>query len=727
MVNMEIIISAVDRASQVLENVQRKMEVIKDKTARVAETFSKVGQGLAVAGAGMTAFATPFVLGMSSAIRTGMEFEKAMYKIKAITGATDEEFKQLEGTARQLGATTAYSASEAAEAMYLMASAGLKTEEVTASVNNVLKLATVAQTDLATTTDLVISTLNSFGMSAQESSRAVDVFVQACANSPATVEKLQYSLKYAAPAARALGLSLEDTVAGLMMFYKAGRKGEEAGTALRQVLVGLANLKVQRALEQYGIKVMDASGKLRNLGDVLEDIKKKGLSATEIYKIFGTEAGTAIQTLLDQGGSAYEGYVDILNNSAGVTEQKYGEMTNTVWNKIQTLKSQIEDIKIEIFKDSKGNIKEFLDMLIKSMPAIKEFAVSVAQGMGTVGKVILAVVVPMLKAFQALPAPVKKAIGVFVGLAAAVAAIVGPILLVVGGLAMMIAPIIEVVSAVGGLGAAFGAIVGAISTAITAIGALLLAIDPIVWIILAIIAVIGALYLAWKNNWLGIRDITASIVQTVKEKIAGFIEVIKWLIGQIIEHQDLIKDALITALLGPFAPIKAAWDTNLFGIRDRLTEVFNNIVEYLNSQPQRFYDAGVGMITELKKGIESKIEEVKQSILDLLNWIDDHLPHSPAKEGPLSRLDKVGPGFVETIAEGIDKHKSKIQNVVGGLTTTMAIKPQLSGAPTTSNILNYGGDTQTNYNVAINVVGRGYDEQQLAQKISNILKKQQYR
>ena len=103
------------------------------------------------------------------------------------------------------------------------------------------------------------------------------------------------------------------------------------------------------------------------------------------------------------------------------------------------------------------------------------------------------------------------------------------------------------------------------------------------------------------------------------------------------------------------------------------------------------------------------------------------MPHSPAKEGPLSRLDKVGPGFVETIAEGIEKHKSKIQNVVGGLTTTMAIKPQLSGAPTTSNILNYGGDTQTNYNVAINVVGRGYDEQQLAQKISNILKKQQYR
>jgi TP901 family phage tail tape measure protein len=725
MVNMEIIISAVDRASQVLENVQRKMDVIKDKTARVAETFNKVGQGLAVAGAGMTAFATPFVLGMSSAIQTGIEFEQQMKTVQAVMGATAEDYERLTELAMHYGETTAYSASQVAEAMRNMASAGMKTEQIYDSLGNVLTLATATQSDLALSSEIIVSTLAQFNMKASESARIMDVFTQAVANAPARLGDLQYSLKYVGALANSMGYSLEETTAALMMLYSAGMKGEQAGTALRSALSQLADTKVQEKLRALGIEVLDANGKLKDMNVILDEMKQKGLDTSQVLSIFGTEAGTAINIMLTQGGEAYAKYVELLENSKGKAEQTAEEMKNTVQYKIQALKSAIEGIKLEIFKDSNGDLREFLDQLLEAMPAIKEFAVSVAQGMGTVGKVILAVVVPMLKAFQALPAPVKKAIGVFVGLAAAVAAIVGPILLVVGGLAMMIAPIIEVVSAVGGLSAAFGAIAGAISTAITAIGALLVAIDPIVWIILAIIAVIGALYLAWKNNWFGIRDIVSSIANAVKEKLNAFIEGIKWLIGQINEHKDTIKEYLMLALLNPWEAIKKAWDENLFDIKDKLTTKFNEMVDFLKGLPKRFYDAGVGMITELKKGIESKIEEVKQSILDLLNWIDDHLPHSPAKEGPLSRLDKVGPGFVETIAEGIEKHKSKIQNVVGGLTTTMAIKPQLSGAPTT--IFNYGGDTQTNYNVAINVVGRGYDEQQLAQKIAYILKKQQFR
>jgi len=722
MVNMEIIISAVDRASKVLENVQNKMDAIKEKTEKLTTTLNKVGRGLAIAGAGMTAFAAPFVAGMASAVQAGMGFEKVMYKIKAIAGATDEEFQQLTQTAMKMGAQTAYSASEAAEAMYLMASAGMKTKDIVASIADVLNLATVAQTDLATATDLVISTLNSFGMSAQEAGRVVDVFVQACANSPATVEKLQYSLKYAAPAAKALGLSLEETVAALMMFYRAGRKGEEAGTALREVLTELADPKVQKALEQYGIKVMDASGKLRDLGVILDDIKKKGLSATQIFQIFGPEAGSAIITLTQQGGDAYKEFVEILEKSNGVAKQKADEMKNTVWYKMKELASQLESIKLEIFKDSKGDIKEFLDMLVKAMPAIKEFIVSVAQGMGAVGKVILAVIVPMLKIFQALPAPVKQAIGVFVGLAAAVAAIVGPILLVVGGLAMLIAPIIEVVAAVGGLSAALGAISGAVATAVGAIAAFITAVNPIVWVIIAIIAILAGLYLAWKNNWFGIRDITASIVQTVKEKIAGFIEGINWLISQILKHKDLIKNALIATLLGPFAPLKVAWDTNLFGIKDKLKGVLEEMVNYLKSLPSRFYQAGVGIITELKKGIESKINEIKQGILGLLQWIDDHLPHSPAKEGPLSRLDKVGPGFIETIAEGIDKHKSKLQTTISAVVEIMDITPSSNVG-----ISNISNTNNVNYVVHVNVIGRSYDEQQLAQHLNKLLKKQTFR
>ncbi|XRO77462.1 phage tail tape measure protein [Methanocaldococcus sp. 10A] len=724
--NLQIIISAVDRATAVFQKIQQNIDRLENRVKNMADVFDRVGKSIAAIGAGVTAFSAPFVAGVYSAIQAGIDFEQQMYKIKAITGATDEEFQRLTNTAMQMGAQTAFSASQAAEAMYLMASAGMKTKEIIAAIPDVLNLATVAQTNLATATDLVISTLNSFGMSAQEAGRAVDVFVQACANSPATVEKLQYSLKYAAPAAKALGLSLEETVAALMMFYKAGRKGEEAGTALREVLTELADPKVQKALAQYGIQVMDASGKLRNLGDILDDIKKKGLSAMQIFQIFGTEAGSAILTLVQQGGDAYRQFVNILNNANGVAEQKAEEMKNTVWYKIQELKSEIESIKLEIFKDSKGNIKEFLDMLIKAMPAIKEFVVSVAQGMATVGKIVLMALKPMLAIFTALPAPIKQAIGAFIGLAAAVAAIVGPIITLVGLFGMAISSILEIISVIGALGFSLGTIAGAVSAAIGALGAFVAVVTPIIAVILAIVAVLAVLYLAWKNNWFGIRDITASIVQKVKEQIMMFIKGIKWLISEIRKNKGKILEALKYSLLGPWGIIKLAWDKNLFGIRDKLKNVLYDILNFLKSLPSRFYEAGVGMITALKKGIESKIDEIKQKILDLLKWIDDHLPHSPAKEGPLSRLDEVGPGFVETIAEGIEQHKHRIQSAIGQITTIMTINPQLDRTATTP-IFHYGENMQNNYTISINVTGRAYDEQQLAQHIARILKKQTFR
>jgi TP901 family phage tail tape measure protein len=205
----------------VLENVQRKMDVIKDKTARVAETFSKVGQGLAVAGAGMTAFATPFVLGMSSAIQTGIEFEQQMKTVQAVMGATAEDYERLTELAMHYGETTAYSASQVAEAMRNMASAGMKTEQIYDSLGNVLTLATATQSDLALSSEIIVSTLAQFNMKASESARIMDVFTQAVANAPARLGDLQYSLKYVGALANSMGYSLEETTAALMMLYSA--------------------------------------------------------------------------------------------------------------------------------------------------------------------------------------------------------------------------------------------------------------------------------------------------------------------------------------------------------------------------------------------------------------------------------------------------------------------------------------------------------------------------
>ncbi len=172
-----------------------------------------------------------------------------MANAASVSGATAEEFERMKEVAREMGKSTVFSASEAADAMYYMASAGYKAEQMGEALKPILDLAAATQSDVAFSTDTVIATLNQFGLGAQDAGRVTNVFAAAIGNSQATLDKLSYSMRYVGPVANSLGYSIEQTTAALGLLYNAGFQGEQALDA------GLSNIILTTFLQGrlYGI------------------------------------------------------------------------------------------------------------------------------------------------------------------------------------------------------------------------------------------------------------------------------------------------------------------------------------------------------------------------------------------------------------------------------------------------------------------------------------------
>ena len=206
------------------------------------KSIQKVSAGFTKAGTKLTASITaPLVALGTAAVNVSQKFEQSMANAASVAGATGEELARMTALAREMGSKTVFSASDAADALYYMASAGYKVDQMADSIQATLNLASATQSDLAFTTDTVIATLNQFGLEANQAERVTNVFASAIGNSMANMEKLSNSMGYVGPVANSLGYSIEETTGALSVLYNAGYDGSTAGTALRQSLVSLMN------------------------------------------------------------------------------------------------------------------------------------------------------------------------------------------------------------------------------------------------------------------------------------------------------------------------------------------------------------------------------------------------------------------------------------------------------------------------------------------------------
>lgn len=344
------------------------------KAATNVESFGKVATSLAdkLEGALTTAFegVTVAIAGVTAASALiGVAFEKQIGKVAILAGANVDE---LAASAREMGASTAFSASDAAEAMESLAQAGFHTTEIIAGTRAALSLAAASGGQLSDATGILASTMSQFGLKAADATNISDIFTKALNSSQLDMEGLTAAMGYAGPVGAAFGQTLAETTAGVALFSNLGLEGSKAGTAFRMSLSQAANVSVQAelALKKYGLTAKDINPELHNLGDILTTVGKAGVTATDSLVIFGTEAGGSINTLAKQAvdtktatDTTFAGILDGLRKSSGSAEATAAQMMDNTAGRFEQASGAFEELLLTIFDLYKSNIGPVIEQV----------------------------------------------------------------------------------------------------------------------------------------------------------------------------------------------------------------------------------------------------------------------------------------------------------------------------------------------------------------------------
>ena len=343
--------------SNSLENLNKKLLT----TSRELRT---IGLGMSI---GITA---PLVLIGKQAVKTAAVFEQSMANAFSIMGDVSKELKgELEGVARELGSTTIFTASQAADAMYKLASAGLEVEEIIGSLPGILNLAAATQSDFAEVAEQTAIAMTIFGIKADEANRITDSFATGISKSNLNFTRLKDSLKFAAPPMTAFGKSLEETVSALAFFANAGLLGRRAGSGLRNVLTGLAapTAKAKEIFTEFGISLNQLNPELNSLGEILDTIGESGMSSSQIFEAFGDIAGNVIVLALKsaekEGRKVSEMLTDleVQMGATGSAAKIASVQIDTIAGAYKVVVSAIQEAFIAFQKDVFGNfIKDLL-------------------------------------------------------------------------------------------------------------------------------------------------------------------------------------------------------------------------------------------------------------------------------------------------------------------------------------------------------------------------------
>lgn len=323
-------------------------------------------KGVAVIGSALTATTGAIVAGGTAATHVGSDFEAAMSKVSAISGATGKDISALTDKAKEMGATTKFSASQSAAALQYMAMAGWQTGDMLDGIGGIMSLAAASGEDLATTSDIVTDALTAFGMKASDSSHFADVLAKASSSANTNVSMLGESFKYVAPLAGAMGYSAEDVSVALGLMANASIKGSMAGTSLKTALSNLASptKQMKEIMDKYKLSITDATGKALPLADVLKQLRDKfgGLSEAEqtaaASTLFGKEAMSGMLAIINASEEDFNKLTSNINNADGAAQSMADTMQDNLQGQITILKSAFEGLEIEIYEGMSTPLKD---------------------------------------------------------------------------------------------------------------------------------------------------------------------------------------------------------------------------------------------------------------------------------------------------------------------------------------------------------------------------------
>ncbi|NCC69550.1 MAG: phage tail tape measure protein, partial [Clostridia bacterium] len=327
---------------------------------------------------GLTTAVTAIGAGMGmlakSALTVGGDFEITMKRVSGVIGDAEGSFDALTEKAKKMGEELPITATEAADAMLLLAQAGKKTNDILSIVDDTTALAISQNYGLAETTKLVVSTMSMFGLEAKDSERIVDNFTNACNNSAMTMEKFSNGMSYVGELAQSFGLSLEETTGMLALLSRSGLEGEKMATSLRAILINLRDPTAQAsaAFKELGISLTDASGKMKPPVQLLRELAEAGMTVDQAIQIFDRRAiGAGLN--LSKFVSELDGTVKKMWET-GTTTQRLNELLDTFKNRTKEIASAWEGTLLVVFDQINVKSKAVVQEITALIRAFNEWA-----------------------------------------------------------------------------------------------------------------------------------------------------------------------------------------------------------------------------------------------------------------------------------------------------------------------------------------------------------------
>lgn len=592
-----------------------------DETATGIDKAGALGSALSGIGMGLTTTVTAPLVGLgTAAVKTAGDFQQAMAQVAAVSGldTASEEFEALSDKAKEMGATTKFSASEAAEAFNYMAMAGWDAQQMMDGISGVMDLAAASGEDLATVSDIVTDALTGFGLQAKDSAHFADVLAAASNSANTNVSMLGESFKYVAPVAGALGFSVEDVSVALGLMANSGIKASQAGTSLRSLFTNLVHPTGQAAdaIEALGINVTNADGTMKDLDQIMNELRQTFGSLTDAEKaeyaamLAGQEGMSGLLAIVNATDADFQKLTNSISEAGGTAEEMADKQLDTLEGKFTMFKSAMEGLAIS-----------FGEVLL---PAITD---------------VIEKVTEVITWFNELDDGTKKMIVTIVGIVAAI----GPIMAIVGNIINVVVKLVQTIKLIK------GAIV-AVKGAMVALNAVMLA-NPIGLVIAAIAALVAIFVVLWNkcdafrefwiNLWEAIKEAFAGVAEAIGEAVSNIAEWFSALPERIGEAIDAVVDwftqlpGRISSAISEALDAVANWGQEVYNsLSTGVSQAINAVGQWFDQLPSRIgYALGyaVGVVVSWAQNLYNTVTTELPKIIDSILSFFGQLPSAIAQ------------------------------------------------------------------------------------------------
>ena len=751
----------------------KKLETQANQSATALQKISSAGEkmktvGDNISGAGQKMLpVTAAVTGLgTAAVTTAANFECSMSQVQATMGITKESMSTLDGQsvntmdalsnlAQEMGASTAFSATECAEALNYLALAGYDTQEMADTLPTVLNLAAAGGIDLASASDMVTDAMSALGMKTSEADKMVDQMAKTASTTNTSVAQLGEGILTIGATAKSVKGGTAELNTALGILANNGIKGAEGGTHLRNIILSLQNPtdKAAGSLKQLGVSVYDSEGNMRSMNDILGDLNKSmdGMTSEEkaniISTIFNKTDLSSVNALLANTGSTWDELQASIENSGGAAGQMADTQLDNLQGQLTLLKSALEGLAISFgqllmpaIKTIVGWVQKFVDWLNGMDEGTKKVVVTIALLAAALGPVLI-IVGKVISAVGTIMTVVPKIAGAIKVVKGAFAALnttmlANPIVLIIAAIAALVAAFIYLWNNCDGFRQFWINLWENVKQVAVAVWEGLKTFFASAWqtISATASAVWGGIKSFFSMIWNGIKTIFSTVVEVIKTIITTYFNIYKTIITTVFNAIKTvittvwngIKTVITTVVTGIQTFLSMAWNTiktvvttvvngiktavstafnamwtgittTIGNIVNTIKTGFNTAVNFIKNLAKSAVTWGSDIIEGIVNGIKKCIGKVKDAVSNVASTIKSYLHFSVPDKGPLTDYESWMPDFMGGLADGIEKSRGLVTEQINRLADTMNLEnmiPDMDASLTAT----VGGNTSSGEN-----------------------------